>query len=62
MTPAISRAQCAHTARTDSRSAFRLTQPVLSIPGTSTCMDDAFGVSRALGRQAGQHTANAVWE
>jgi hypothetical protein len=62
MTPAIPRAQCVHTARTDRRSAFRLTQPVLSITGTSTCMDDAFGFSRALGRQVEQHTANAVWE
>jgi hypothetical protein len=62
MTPAILRAQCAHTTRTDARSAFRLTQPVLSIPGTSTCMNDTFGNSRALGRQAEQHTANAVWE
>jgi hypothetical protein len=62
MTPAILRAQCAHTARTDRRSAFRLTQCVLSIPGTSICMDDTFGVSRVLGRQVEQHTANAVWE
>jgi hypothetical protein len=62
MTPAILRAQRAHTARTDRRFTFRLTQCVLSIPGTSTCMNDAFGVSRALGRQTAQHTANAVWE
>ena len=62
MTPAIPRAQCAHTTRTDRRSAFRLTQAVLSIHGTSTCMDDAFRALRTPGRQAGQHTANAVWE
>jgi hypothetical protein len=62
MTPAFPRAQCAHTARTDTRSAFRLTQPVLSIPDTSTCMDEAFRVSRPFGRQVEQHTANAVWE
>jgi hypothetical protein len=62
MTPAILRAQCAHTTRTDKQSAFRLTQPTLSIPGTSNCTDETFRVPRAPGRQAGQHTANAVWE
>jgi hypothetical protein len=62
MTPAFPRAQCAHTTRTDKRSAFRLPQPLLSIPGTSTCTDYTFRVPRALGRQPGQHTANAVWE
>jgi hypothetical protein len=62
MTPAILRAQCAHGARTDARLNFRLRHLVPSSPDTSTCTDEASGSSRALGRQAVQHTANAVWE